>query len=68
MNKVSRFFLLTVLLFIFFSCGKTDVSDNGVVDNPTGGDIGAGNTEDEDIAKAGLLLMKIYRQRMNSFR
>ena len=50
MNKVSRFFLLTVLLFSFFSCGKTDVSDNGVVDNPTGGDIGAGNTEDEDIA------------------
>ena len=43
MNKVSRFFLLTVLLFSFFSCGKTDVSDNGVVDNPTGGDIGAGN-------------------------
>ena len=42
MNKVSRFFLLTVLLFSFFSCGKTDVSDNGVVDNPTGGDIGAG--------------------------
>ena len=50
MNKVSRFFLLTALLFSFFSCGKTDVSDNGVVDNPTGGDIGAGNTEDEDIA------------------
>ena len=50
MNKVSSFFLLTVLLFSFFSCGKTDVSDNGVVDNPTGGDIGAGNTEDEDIA------------------
>ena len=44
MNKVSIFFLLTA------SCGKTDVSDNGVVDNPTGGDIGAGNTEDEDIA------------------
>lgn len=50
MNKVSRFFLLTALLFSFFSCGKTDVSDNGVVDNPTGGDIGSGNTEDEDIA------------------
>ena len=50
MNKVSIFFLLTALLFSFSSCGKTDVSDNGVVDNPTGGDIGAGNTEDEDIA------------------
>lgn len=46
MKRVSRFFLLTALLFSFFSCGKTDVSDNGVVDNPTGGDIGAGNTED----------------------
>lgn len=50
MNKVSIFFLLTALLFSFSSCGKTDVSDNGVVDNPTGGDIGTGNTEDEDIA------------------
>ena len=50
MNKVSRFFLLTALMFSFFSCGKTDVSDNGIVDNPTGGDIGEGNTEDGDIA------------------
>ena len=52
MNKVSIFFLLTALLFSFSSCGKTDVSDNGVVDNPTGGDIGTGNTEDEDIANS----------------
>lgn len=50
MNRLSKFFLFTALLFSFFSCGKTEVTDNGSIDNPSGGDIGGGNTEDEDIA------------------
>lgn len=46
MSRLSRFFLLTALLFSLSSCEKTDVSDNDVIDNPSGSDNGEGNTED----------------------
>ncbi|WP_299235224.1 fimbrillin family protein [uncultured Bacteroides sp.] len=46
MNKVSRFFLLTALLFGLSSCEKTSVSDNDTIDNSSGSDNGEGNTED----------------------